>query len=189
MRREFLLYLIDRPILTVSLLFSSMPLWFVLLYAIYKEYDVIFTLLGLLVVFLSKINSYTDPVGLNPFLVALNTFIKMVSGFVFQIAILIFLIGLSILMAIGETEIAAVVGILLLIVIVVMFLTLNGRILARLWGIRVLDENRGVLLSIFYNLMWVIVFFNDDPVMFVFALLISFYINLSGFYKRVVLTI
>lgn len=189
MRKEFILYLIDRPVLTISLIFSSIPLWFSIFYAIYKEYDIVVTLLGISIIFLSKIHIYSEQSGVNPFMVALNTFIKIVTGFVFQIVGILFLIIFSISLAIGEENIAMAVGILLIVVFIVMFLSLNGGVLAKLWGIRVLDERRGVLTSIFYNLMWILIFFNDDPIMFFIGLIISISININLFFKRGLVTV
>ncbi|MGB9730637.1 MULTISPECIES: hypothetical protein [Calditerrivibrio] len=184
MRREDFLYLMDKPLLTISLLFSSIPIWFVIVFAIFREIDLISTLIFLFILFFCKIYTFTESHDLNPFSVAFNTFVKNVVSISLQITLSFFIIILSILMAIGEKNAAIIITFILVALICVMIFIGNGRLLYKIWKINTVVEVRGLISSMIYNLMWFFILLNEDIVIFILGMIIAVYWNTHLYFKR-----
>jgi len=184
MRKEDFLYLVDKPLLTVSLLFSSIPIWFVIFFAIYRGIDLISTLIFLFILFLCRIHIFTESQNLNPFSVAFNTFVKNVISISLQITLSFFIIILSIVMMIGEKNAAIVFTLITIAIIVVMIFIGNGRLLYKQWKVYTIGEGRGLISSIIYNLIWLTIFLNEDIIIFAIGMIISVYWNIYLYFKR-----
>jgi len=185
MRKEYIFYLIERPFFTISFILSAIPILYVVFYAINKELDLLATFIFITILFLAKVDIYADSFKMNPFLLLLNTFIKRVTNFALSLAFFVFVVFLTFFIAIKESTIVIVIGILLMAILVVIIIFGSGSLLRKLLGIMTVEERRSIIGSIFYNMLWVLVLITDDIFMFILGLLISIYWNMILEFKNI----
>lgn len=87
-------------------------------------------------------------------------------------------------MMIGEKNAAIVITLITIAIIAVMIFIGNGRILYKRWRVYTIGEGRGLISSIIYNLIWLIILLNEDIIIFALGMIISVYWNIYLYFKR-----
>ncbi|MCX8084229.1 MAG: hypothetical protein N3C60_04840 [Calditerrivibrio sp.] len=185
MDRVILLYMIERPIFSVSFIISSVPLWFAIVYPIEKSLDIVFGILFILLVLLSKIYIQAEPTGVNPFLLLFNTIIRSAINVSLQISLLFVIVILMVFWLIEDITVVAIfsfIGVALIFSIIVFGRSNNLQMILGFRTVR--DSRRNLLMGLFYNLLWIVILFTDDSLLIVMGVVIAIYFHYKDFSKE-----
>lgn len=185
MDRVLLGYMIDKPLFLLSYIFSMIPIWFVILLPVYKDFNIIDAAILLVIVISSRVYIDAEVFDFNPFKILINTVIKMTVSMAIQISILFLSILMIIGIALEEDSFVLIILILITISLFALFITGRDTTIKRIWGVDVISsDNFGFVAGIIYQVIWVIIFFSNDLFLITSGVILALIVYHKKFLKR-----